>query len=236
MIVKVGKALKDKEGASFEYQHVQLELRALKTTLEHLQSLQPTGSDASHIDAIRGVALACQIPLQDFLQKIAKFEASMGPFSRERRVQFSVFGRKTQWTLFVNSEVAKLRAIIGAKVISINLLLGIQTRSVVQKILALSLLTVILRRESVSQIARKSQEQHDELLSQISQFRSNMSDTQDSLSKSHSYQEQQLESMKNLKESIHKSTRATECISTTTHSINRTVVSMRTVGVQLLQM
>ena len=112
------------DGASAEYQHVQLELRMLKSTLEHLQALEPDASNIGHINSIKCVALACQIPLQQFLDKIQCFEASMGPFSRAK-LSLSAAGRKAQWALFLSNEVNKLRAMVAAKVLSLNLLLGI---------------------------------------------------------------------------------------------------------------
>ena len=98
----------------------------MTSTLEHLQALEPDdAANANHINAIRGVALACQIPLHEFLNKIQRFEASLGPFSRAKKLSLSATGRKSQWSLFLSSEVTKLRAVVAAKVMSINLLMGI---------------------------------------------------------------------------------------------------------------
>lgn len=46
----------------------------------------------------------------------------MGPFAATR--SFRGAGRKAKWALAVTGEVEKLRALIAAKVISINLLLA----------------------------------------------------------------------------------------------------------------
>ncbi|KAF1976697.1 hypothetical protein BU23DRAFT_455393 [Bimuria novae-zelandiae CBS 107.79] len=127
LITKVIKALKDKCGAATEYQHLQLELQALERTLRYLQSLQPTASNREHVNAIRGMALTCQIPLQEFLDRMHKYEASLGPFSALNRGSIKSIGRKSQWALFMSDEVAELRTVIGAKVLSINLLLATHT-------------------------------------------------------------------------------------------------------------
>jgi hypothetical protein len=106
---------------------VQLELRALQTTLERLSQLEPNSlSSEGHINAIRGVALACTIPLQEFLGKIQKFELSMGPFSRSGKLSISAVARKSQYALFFADQVSNLRAIVAGKVISINMLLSMQ--------------------------------------------------------------------------------------------------------------
>ena len=125
--MKVYKAVKDKCGAAAEFQHVQLELQALERTLRHLQTFEPTQSNLNHVNAIRGMALTCQIPLQEFLQKIQIYERSLGSFSTSNRGSLKSFGRKSQWAVFMSDEVAKLRTAIGAKVLSINLLLAAHT-------------------------------------------------------------------------------------------------------------
>ena len=53
------------------------ELGSLKRVLRHLEAIEPTKENVHHINAIRGMALACQFPLQDFLSRIAKYESSM---------------------------------------------------------------------------------------------------------------------------------------------------------------
>jgi hypothetical protein len=73
------------------------------------------------------MALTCQIPLQDFLDRIERYDASLGPFSSLNRSSIKTIGRKSQWALFMSDEVAKLRTMIGAKVLSINLLLATHT-------------------------------------------------------------------------------------------------------------
>jgi hypothetical protein len=127
LIAKVSKAVRDKAGTANEYQHVVLELQALEKTLQHLQRLQPSESNADHVNAIRGMALTCRIPLQEFMEKIHRYEASLGPFATHSRGFLTSAGRKSQWAIFMSDEVAKLRTAIGAKVLSINLLLATHT-------------------------------------------------------------------------------------------------------------
>lgn len=118
---KITKALRKVGGASSQYQHVLLELSGLYNVLQVLQRLEPSEDNASHINAIRGMALACQLPLRDFLTKLEKYEAPLSPFSP--KYSFRAAGRKTQWAIAMDGEVEKLRACLAAKVVSINLLL-----------------------------------------------------------------------------------------------------------------
>ncbi|KAK6369285.1 hypothetical protein LTS17_009625 [Exophiala oligosperma] len=124
LIVKVGKALRTVDGASFEYQQLDIELQGLKRTLETIQTLQPTEDNISHLDAIRCLALTCQIPLNAFLQRLQKFEQRLGPFAKRSALGGTI--RKSQWALQMGQEVQKLRAMISAKVLSLNLLLSVQ--------------------------------------------------------------------------------------------------------------
>lgn len=125
LIRKVSKALQDTLGASSEYQQVIIQLQGLQRILQHLEALESTDSNARHVNAIRAMALACRIPLQQFLDSISKFESALGPFSTVNSLRSG--GRKAQWAIHMDSEVKKLQASVTAKVISINLLLVTHT-------------------------------------------------------------------------------------------------------------
>lgn len=122
LIRKISKALKETGGASSEYQDAVNELKALKHTLQHLEALDPTEDNITHVNAIRGMALACQLPLREFMSKLEKYESSLGPWAN--RTTFRNAGRKTKWAVSFGPEVEKLRALVAAKQISINLLLA----------------------------------------------------------------------------------------------------------------
>ena len=111
-------------GASSEYQDAVIELKGLKHALQHLEALEPTEDNIGHVNAIRGMALACRIPLQEFLVKLEQYELSLGPWAG--RHSFRGVGRKTQWAISFRKEVEKVRAVVAAKQISINLLLAVQ--------------------------------------------------------------------------------------------------------------
>ena len=79
LVKKVSDALKATGSASCEYRHVIIELEGLKNVLRHLEALEPTEDNISRVNAIRGMALTCQLPLNCFLHKLEKYEASMKP-------------------------------------------------------------------------------------------------------------------------------------------------------------
>lgn len=111
-------------GASSEYQDVVIELKGLKHALQHLEALEPTEDNIGHVNAIRGMALACRLPLHEFLVKLEEYELSLGPWAERR--PFRGARRKTQWAISFRQEVDKLRALVAAKQISINLMLAVQ--------------------------------------------------------------------------------------------------------------
>jgi hypothetical protein len=96
----VSKALRKVGGASSQYQHVLIELHGLYNVLQVLERLEPSEDNASHVNAIRGMARAYQLPLRDFLTKLEKYETPLSPFSPT--YSFRAAGRKTQgaslWT------------------------------------------------------------------------------------------------------------------------------------------
>jgi len=125
LIEKISKALKETGGASSEYQDTVIELEGLKHALQHLEALEATEDNAGHVNAIRCMALACKLPLLDFMTKLGKYESSLGPWVD--RKPFYTAGRKAQWAISFGKEVEKLRALVAAKQININLWLAMHS-------------------------------------------------------------------------------------------------------------
>ena len=70
LTVKIGKPLRESGGATTDCRLVIQDLLTLQQILEVLQSLRPAESSLSHVNAIRGMALTCLVPLNDFASKI----------------------------------------------------------------------------------------------------------------------------------------------------------------------
>jgi hypothetical protein len=124
LCAKVAKALKSSGGASSEYQNVIIELHGLQNVLARLAALEPTEGNINHVNAIRGMALACQLPLREFLSKLEKYETTMGPLATGT---MRSVGKKAKWAILMEKEVKKIRALVSAKVLSISLLLATHT-------------------------------------------------------------------------------------------------------------
>jgi hypothetical protein len=153
LCTKVAKALKETGGASSEYQNVIFELHGLQNALARLAALEPTESNISHVNAIRGMALACRLPLQDFLSRVEKYESTMGPMAP---ISMRGAGKKAKWAVFMIEEVKRIRAVISAKVISINLLLATHAS------------------ETLSKLESRGGQRHGELISKIGEHRSRL--------------------------------------------------------------
>lgn len=155
LTVKICKALREAGGASAECRMVIQDLQNLQQVLELLQDLRPAGASPSHVNAIRGVAITCLIPLKEFAEKI---ERSYGPIasasSSNRFLHRS--GKKAQWSVFATEEVAKFRSVIAAKVASIGLLLS------------------IFNIESLSKIETQNRESRDYLLAKSADHRDSL--------------------------------------------------------------
>jgi hypothetical protein len=58
-----------------------IELEALERAMCKLQTLRPGKHELYQLTSIRATALACKIPLEDFVLKISKFESKLGTFT-----------------------------------------------------------------------------------------------------------------------------------------------------------
>lgn len=76
MVKKTSKTLRRNGGPSTEHQHDNDELKGLKNALRHLERLEPDHENKKYINAVEDMALACQLPLREFLIKLEKYEAS----------------------------------------------------------------------------------------------------------------------------------------------------------------
>ena len=70
------------------------------------------------------MAMAIKLPLQEFMSKLSRYESSLGPFAKPNPLH--KFSYSARWAINFADEVEKLRALVAAKHISINLLLAIQ--------------------------------------------------------------------------------------------------------------
>lgn len=87
-----------------------------------LHSLKPAKHELQHLTSIRATVLACQMPLNDFLAKISKFEGKMGT-SQGASHRFSSLPRRVQFKVLFKEDIKQLRSTMASHVCTINNLL-----------------------------------------------------------------------------------------------------------------
>jgi hypothetical protein len=200
----VSKALKATGGASSEYQHVLIELKYLKQVLRRLETLEPTRDNIDHVNAIRGMALACQLPLRDFLTKLEKYESSLGPFAS--RMPFRTVHNKARWAVSIAEDVEKLRIQIAAKVMSINLLLATHSS------------------HTLSRMDTRTKKDHKSLMVRIAEAQNEIDLVREDLN-----------AVKDQVADFQQATRPQlEVISKSTAAVENSLVSIRSIGSQIL--
>ncbi|KAH6680517.1 hypothetical protein B0J14DRAFT_578791 [Halenospora varia] len=130
----VRKALRDTGGAQDEYRGVQIELQQLEILLGHLNhGTWDTGGDTGQLNAIKGMASTCQVPLQEFLSKVERFKSLQDQDSKLSR-RIGIEARKVRWTVGMKEDIEKFRALISAKIAAITLLVQPYTIATMSKI------------------------------------------------------------------------------------------------------
>ena len=99
-----------------------IELEGLSRALSRLNTLSPTEHELQHLDAIRAATAACKRPLKEFLEKIAKFDSSLGTWDAKEK-RFRGVGRRIQFSLALEEDVKELRATLMSHSSTINMLL-----------------------------------------------------------------------------------------------------------------
>ncbi|KAI9836029.1 MAG: hypothetical protein M1819_001640 [Sarea resinae] len=153
LIAKICKALKTAGGAAAEYQQAIIELRSLEQVLRQLDRLEPTEGNIEHVNAIRCMALACRLPLLDFLAKLEKYDGSLTLSAP--RLSSTSLRHKAKWAVSLAENVEKLRALVAGKVVSINLLLSTHSMQILSK------------------MESRSRQEHKDLMAKVVEYRDN---------------------------------------------------------------
>ncbi len=104
-----------------------MELELLGSALSHIQTIKPVQGDLVHLEAIRAAVSACQIPLNKFLEKISKYDSSLGCWDAKNK-RFGSIKRRIEYIVLLEGEVKELRASLAGHTDSIKLLLQTQSQ------------------------------------------------------------------------------------------------------------
>ncbi len=132
LIYHIGLELKSVPESAPDYQDLVNELAALDRAIKQIFQIRPGVHELKRLDGVRALAATCQIPLQEFLGKIQKFNKSLGPWNGGR-YRAGGFGRGLQWSLIWKEEVSKLRSKLTPKLSTILILLTSQIMDSVAK-------------------------------------------------------------------------------------------------------
>lgn len=148
-----------------------IELHGLENVLRRVLALEPNTSNIAHVNAIRSLALSCQIPLQKFLEKLQGYESALGPVST-RKFQA---GRKLMWAFQMVDEVNKMRGVIAAKTASINMSLAMHSSEALSRLEARSskhhddvLVKFGSQQQDLEQLSDKMDRTRDKLMNHVS--------------------------------------------------------------------
>lgn len=125
LIYKITLELKKNPESAADYQLLLIELEALDRTLKSLERIEPAQHELRRLDGIRALASTCQLPLQEFLEKIEKFEESLGSWNNNRSL--SSIAQRVRWSTKYKDEVRTLRARLAPNLATITVLLMTQT-------------------------------------------------------------------------------------------------------------
>ena len=121
--------LKKNNEALPEYRALLLELDLLAQILDQIDGQTNDLKGAEHnvdqLELIQACCAACQDPLQHFLDRISKFEPSLGVWSKDGKTLKGV-GRRIQWKVAYKEDVRELRTVLMGHTVRILLCQNIQ--------------------------------------------------------------------------------------------------------------
>ena len=134
LIADITSSLKDVGGSKSLYHDVVLELECLQKALVHLDRLQPQ-SESRNVDSIKYAALSCKRPLEEFLAKLRRYEASLGPRATAGSSWKAPID-KVRFMATQSDEIRKMQSYLSVHVGTLNILLaehGLETMNLAQE-------------------------------------------------------------------------------------------------------
>lgn len=121
LIRELIKALEDSAGSSAEYRELIKELYSLERALIEVKHLDFDESQHSQGVALKQAATQCQQTIDEFLQKIRKFQPALRTGGSKSSWRDGL--RKVEWALYKKEDVERFRAQLNGHTASINLLM-----------------------------------------------------------------------------------------------------------------
>lgn len=122
LIADITSCLKESGGSKSEYCDLVLELECLHKTLLHLDRLPSSQGNSRSVDSIKYAALSCRRPLEEFLGKLKRYEASLGPSTKSSTWKTPV--DKVRFHLGARDEIRKMQSYLSVHAGTLNILLA----------------------------------------------------------------------------------------------------------------
>lgn len=128
LIHKICNAMRESGGATDEFKLVLVELQYLEILLQQLIcGSWDNGAHSGHLNAVKGSALTCKVHLEEFLMKIERYKLLGSAGTSGVRARIGTGTAKVRWAARMKDEVEKFWALIMAKMVTINLLLQLNS-------------------------------------------------------------------------------------------------------------
>jgi ElaB/YqjD/DUF883 family membrane-anchored ribosome-binding protein len=122
LIADIISNLREAGGSKSEYQEILRELEGLQHALSYLDKLQSSDACSTSIDSIKYAALSCRRPLEQFLDKIKKYDNALGVWSKAGTIRSAA--DKLKWAYTQKDEIRKLQTYLNVLVGTVNILLA----------------------------------------------------------------------------------------------------------------
>lgn len=113
------------KSSTAEYNELLLELHGLQRALDELEHLDCTPERQPDLNAVKAAALMCQYRLDDFANKLKRFQSLGADPQKANGGRINVWRAKLQWGFCMRDEVRDLRAYLIGHVGSLNMRLTI---------------------------------------------------------------------------------------------------------------
>ncbi|KFX86691.1 hypothetical protein V490_08937 [Pseudogymnoascus sp. VKM F-3557] len=121
LIADITNRLSEASGSKSQYQELLRELESLNNALKHLDKL-PTNVASTNLESIKYAALSCQRPLEQFLDKIRKYDIALGIWGKANPIKNTA--DKLRWAFIEKDEIKKLQSYLNIHIGTINILLA----------------------------------------------------------------------------------------------------------------
>jgi len=122
LIADIASSLREAGGSKSEYQEILRELEGLERALSYLDKLQSSDACSTSISSIKYAALSCKKPLEQFLNKIKKYDNTLGVWGKAGMIRSAA--DKLKWTYTQKDEIRKLQIYLNVHIGTINILLA----------------------------------------------------------------------------------------------------------------